>query len=275
MSYLPERLSVNEICVDGWSSVEFIERCANADVRYVSLWRDRVASAGSAAVRSALDSTGVEVSSLCRAGLFTAADDRAWRAAVDDSRAAIEEAAQLGTRTLVIVAGPVLNRDLITARRQVFEGLEAIVDDAAAAGVRLAVEPFHPMLIADRSVIVTLEESLRLAEDFDASAVGIALDAYHVFWDPDIAALIERAGDRIECYQISDWILPIEGGLSSRGLPGTGSIDLQGFESMVAATGYTGPIEVEVFSTSLWQMDPADALDAVLDSYHSLTTAQA
>lgn len=274
MSYSPERLSVNEICLQGWTSTEFIHRCAQAEVPYVSLWRDRVASAGTKAVRDALDTTGITVSSLCRAGLFTATNSAAWNAAVDDSRAAIEEAVELGTTTLVIVAGPVLSNDLPTGRRQVHDGLSAIEADAKAAGVRLALEPFHPMLVADRSVIVTLGESLDLVEQFDPSALGIALDAYHVFWDPDLPALISRAADRIACYQISDWIIPIEGGLSSRGLPATGVIDLGRFEQMVDAAGYDGPIEVEVFNTKLWQLDPADAFDAVLTSYRALTSLQ-
>ncbi len=204
--------------------------------------------------------------------MFTAPTTTLTRLAIDDNLRAIDDAAELGADSLVLVCGPVQERDLALGRAQVRRGLEAIVDTAKSAGVRLAVEPLHPMMVADRSVIVTLGEALDLVEDLPGATVGIALDAYHVFWDPGLATMIERASDRIFCYQISDWVLPIEGGLSSRGLPGEGHIDLQGLGRLLLNVGYVGPIEVEVLSDDLWSRAPADALDAVICAYKGLDT---
>ena len=270
MIHTAARFSLNEICVQGWSSTALIEECALHDVRWVALWRDRVDDAGFDNVSAALRASGIGVSSLCRGGMFTASTDADALAAIDHNRRAIDEAAALEAQALVLVCGPVKDRDLRRGREQVRAGIEAIVDHAAACGVRLAVEPLHPMMVADRSVIVTLAEALTLVEDFPADKVGITLDTYHVFWDPDLAALIERAADRILCYQVSDWVLPIHGGLSSRGLPGRGHINLRNIGQLVGDTGYTGPVEVEVLSDDLWALPPQQAFEAVVSSYGSL-----
>lgn len=270
MIHTAERLSVNEICISGWSSIRLIEHCAQHDVGWVALWRDRVEEAGLGNITAALRASNVGLSSLCRGGMFTASSETEARVAIDDNLRAIDEAAALGAVSLVLVCGPVRGRDLRSGRNQVRSGIEAIVEHAVACGVRLAVEPLHPMMVADRSVIVTLAEALELVADFPADQVGIALDTYHVFWDPDLAALIERAAERIACYQVSDWVVPIEGGLSSRGLPDEGHIDLRGIGGLVEAAGYTGPVEVEVLSDALWAMPPDRAFEAVVASYASL-----
>ena len=271
MIHTSERLSLNEICIQGWSSTELIERCAERDVRWVALWRDRIDQAGIENVQAALRATGVGVSSLCRGGMFTATSSAEARAAIDDNLRAIDEAAALGAAALVLVCGPVRDRQIGRGRRQVRAGIEAIVDHAASCGVRLAVEPLHPMMVADRSVIVTLGEALSLVDDFPAELVGIALDAYHVFWDPDLPALVDRGASRICCYQVSDWVLPIHGGLSSRGLPGEGHIDLRGLGELVEAAGYAGPVEVEVLGDRLWALPPEQAFEAVVSAYRSLS----
>ena len=271
MIHTAERLSFNEICVQGWSSTRVIEQCARQGIAGVALWRDRVRNAGFNNVVSALRSEGIAVSSLCRGGMFTASTDADALTAIDDNHRAIDEAATLGAQALVLVCGPVQDRDLRRSREQVRAGIEAIVDHAAACDVRLSVEPLHPMMVADRSVIVTLAEALALVEDFPAQQVGITLDAYHVFWDPDLAAHIGRAAERIFCYQISDWVIPIQGGLSSRGLPSDGHIDLRRFGELVESAGYAGRVEVEVLSDELWALPPDRAFEAVVSSYASLS----
>lgn len=271
MIHTAKRFSLNEICVQGWSSTRVIEQCARHDIGWVALWRDRVQEAGLDNVSAALRASDVGVSSLCRGGMFTASTDAEALAAIDDNLRAIDEAAALDAQSLVLVCGPVKDRDLQRGRDQVRAGLEAILEHATACGVRLAVEPLHPMMVADRSVVVTLAEALTLVEDLPADQVGITLDTYHVFWDPDLTALIERAANRIFCYQISDWVLPIEGGLSSRGLPNEGHIDLRSIGELVEAVSYTGPVEVEVLSDALWAMPPDRAFEAVVSSYASLS----
>ncbi len=270
MIHTLDRLSVNEICIRGWTSIDLIEKCAEKGIRWVALWRDRVESAGLERVRSSLDATGIAVSSLCRGGMFTATTSANEKAAIEDNFRAIDEAAKLGAASLVLVCGPVKDRDLQRSRKQVRAGIEAVAEHAASCGVRLAVEPLHPMMVADRSVIVTLAEALALAVGFPSENVGVALDAYHVFWDPDVEALIEQSAGRTFCYQISDWILPIHGGLTSRGLPGEGFIDLCKLGGLVDAAGYSGPVEVEVLSNRLWALPPQEAFDAVVSSYASL-----
>ena len=263
-----DRLSLNQVTTNRWSVAEAAEGCARAGIGAIGLWRDKVAAAGGAeAAARAVRAAGITVSSLCRGGFFTAPG------ALDDNRRAIEEAATLGTEVLVLVCGglPAGSRDLPGARAMVHDGIAAVLDDAVAAGVRLGIEPLHPMFCADRSVIATLGEANRLAERFPGGHVGVVVDAYHVWWDPCVEEEIARA--RILAFHIDDWVLPLpEGALLGRGLPGDGHADLARLHRAVSAAGYTGPIEVEVLSERVWRMPGDDVLaglvagvDAALD----------
>jgi sugar phosphate isomerase/epimerase len=255
-----ERLSLNQITTNHWSVAEAAEGCARAGIRAIGLWRDKVAEAGGAdAAARAVRDAGLRVSSLCRGGFFTAPD------ALDDNRRAIEEAATLGTDLLVLVCGglPEGSRDLPAARAMVHDGIAAVLDDAAAAGVRLGIEPLHPMFCADRSVITTLGEANRLAGDFPAERVGVVIDAYHVWWDPCVEEEIARA--RILAFHIDDWVLPLPAGaLTGRGLPGEGHADLPRLYRAVSAAGYTGPIEVEVLNERVWDTPGDEVLRALV-----------
>jgi sugar phosphate isomerase/epimerase len=268
--YPLERLSFNEICTKGWSSIETIEQCYDQSIRWVGLWRDRVEDAGLANVRAALDRTGAKVSSLCRGGMFTGETTAERDRATSDNLRAIDEAATLGADVLVLVCGPMIERNANESRRQVIEGLERVIPHAAACGVRLGIEPLHPMLIASRSVVVTMREALDILQDLPADVVGMVFDAYHLFWDTDVEHLSKGNASRIYSFQISDWVLPIEGELSSRGLPGDGNIDLQGIGQLMADIQYEGPIELEILSSTLWAMPPTDAFRLALNSYRAL-----
>jgi sugar phosphate isomerase/epimerase len=204
---------------------------------------------------------GLRVSSLCRGGFFPAGDDTGRAAAIDDNRRAIEEAATLGTDVLVLVCGglPDGSRDLPAARAMVADGIGAVLNDAAACGVRLGIEPLHPMFCADRSVITTLAEANDLAGRFPADRVGVVIDAYHVWWDPRVEEEIARA--RILGFHVDDWVLPLpEGALLGRGLPGDGHADLARLFRAVDAAGYAGPIEVEVLNDAVWATPGDDVL---------------
>lgn len=241
----PARLSLNLITVDHWSLPEAVERCATAGIRSVAPWRHKVAETGLGESARLIRGAGLAVSSLCRGGFFTAAG------ATDDNRRAVEEAAELGAPVLVLVCGPPVDRDLAAARATIAAGIERLLPFAADHGVRLGIEPLHPMMVGERSAIVTVGEALALARGFDDPSVGVVVDAYHVFWDPVLSDELAAASGLIAGCHVSDWLVPTPDLLAGRGLMGDGIIDLPHIRTLVEATGYDGPIEVEVINPAL------------------------
>ncbi|MFJ2195139.1 sugar phosphate isomerase/epimerase family protein [Streptomyces violaceusniger] len=269
------RLSLNQETIKQWSLPELAEGCVKAGVTGVGLWREPVQKYGVAAAAELVRNAGLTVTSLCRGGFFTAIEPEARAAALADNRKAIDEAATLGTDTLVLVSGglPPRSRDLFAARERIADALGELAPYAADHGVRLAIEPLHPMYAADRCVVSTLAQALDLAERFPADQVGVIVDTYHLWWDDTVAAQIARAGagGRIAAFQLADWITPLpEGVLLGRGQLGDGSVDFRWFREQVDATGYTGPIEVEIFNPDLWARDGAEVLAEVADRYRAL-----
>lgn len=236
----PARLSLNLITVDHWTLAEAVERCAAAGIEWVAPWRHQYDDAAAAA--QTIAAAGLRVSSLCRGGFFTAPG------ADEDNRRAVEEAAALGAPVLVLVCGPPVDRDLAVARATIAAGIERLLPYAAEHGVRLGIEPLHPMMVGERSAIVSLGEALTLARDLGA---GVIVDAYHVFWDPELEPLLAGAAGLIAGYHVSDWLVPTESLLAGRGLMGDGIIDLPRIGELVAAAGYDGPVEVEVINPAL------------------------
>lgn len=263
------RFSLNQYTAKAWTLKEAVDGCARAGVRAIGLWRDKVAELGLADSAKLVRDTGVAVSSLCRGGFFAARDPAVRRSRLDDNRRAVEEAAALGTDVLTLVCGGLGGCALADARRMVADGVAELAPFAAGHGVRLAIEPMHPMFCADRSVIVTLAQALDLAGRFPAEQVGVTVDAYHVWWDPALAAGVARAAGRIFSFQVCDWLDPPPDLLLGRGLPGEGVIDLRALRAMVEAAGYDGPIEVEVFNQALWETPGGEVLDRALASYHA------
>lgn len=262
------RLSLNQRTIKRWSVPEVVEGCVHAGVRTVGLWREEVAEVGLETAASLVRDAGLEVSSLCRGGFFPAAtvQERAERA--EDNRAAVDECVVLGTDVLILVCGGMVD-DLGRSRQQVVEGIGELAPYAGERGVRLAIEALHPMYCSDRSVIVSLAQALDVAEGFPAEQVGVVVDTFHQWWDPDVAAQIARAGagGRILSYQVCDWLDPLPDILLGRGLPGDGTIDFASFRDLLDAAGYTGPIEVEIFNAELWARDGDDVLRDVRDRY--------
>jgi sugar phosphate isomerase/epimerase len=241
----PARLSLNLITVDHWSLPEAVERCADAGIGTVAPWRHQLDGDSARVIREA----GLSVSSLCRGGFFTAPG------ADEDNRRAVEEAAELGAPVLVLVCGPPPDRDLAAARATIAAGIERLLPFAADHGVRLGIEPLHPMMIGERSAIVTLGEALALARGFDSPDVGVVVDAYHVFWDPQLEEDLAGAHGLIAGHHVCDWLVPTPDLLAGRGLMGDGIIDLPRLRALIEATGYDGPIEVEVINPALAQQD--------------------
>lgn len=262
-----QRLSLNQITTERWNVRQAAEGCARAGVPWIALWRHKIEEFGLENTRRLINDTGLQVSSICRGGMFPAATatERAQR--IEDNRRAVEEAAQLGAEVLVLVCGPAPDRDIDGARRMVEEGISEILPYAQQHGVKLGIEPLHPMYAAERSVIVTLEQANSLAEKFDAKSVGVVVDVFHVWWDPDVYRQIARAGRRILGFHVSDWIVPTPDLLMGRGMMGDGVIEIRRLREAVEQAGYTGPIEVEIFNQAIWDMPGEEVLELMKARY--------
>ena len=251
-------LSLNTATVrKQWNLAQMIDGCARHGIRGIAPWRDQVAALGLSQTVSLVKKHGLTVTGLCRGGFFTAKD---WR---DDNRRAIEEAHELGAQCLVLVVGglPPGSKDLIGARNQVRDGIAAILPEARKAGVPLAIEPLHPMQAAERACINTLEQALNLC-DILGEGLGVAVDVYHVWWDPKLQSQVERAGkERLLAYHICDWLSPTRDLVSDRGMMGDGVINLPLIRRWIEKAGYAGFQEVEIFSElDWWKRDPDEVL---------------
>ncbi len=280
------RLSLNTATTKALTLPEAVRVAADAGLGAVGLWRDRVAETGLAESARIVAEAGLRVSSLCRGGFLTASDPEGISAALDDNKAAIVEAATLGTSELVLVVGglgaasepggPALpggDKDLVAARARVAQRIEELAPFAAEHGVRLVLEPLHPIFAADRAVLSTIGQCLDLAEGFDPKVVGVVVDTYHVWWDPQLREQIERAGEsgRLAGYQVCDWLLPLaDDSLLSRGFMGDGYIDFPTITSWVAQTGYAGDVEVEIFNADIWAAPGKQTVATMAQRYTEL-----
>ncbi|MFJ8081289.1 sugar phosphate isomerase/epimerase family protein [Streptomyces sp. NPDC096205] len=245
---------------------ELVAACGELGITQVGLWREPVQEYGLDAAAKLVRDAGLTVTTLCRGGFLTAIEPGARAQALDDNRRAVDEAATLGTDTLVLVSGglPAGSKDLHGARERIADALGELAPYAQDRGVRLAIEPLHPMYAADRCVVSTLAQALDLAERFPAHQVGVTVDTYHIWWDDQAPAQIARAGasGRIHTFQLADWTTPLpEGVLTGRGQIGDGSIDMREWLGHVEAAGYTGAIEVELFNDGLWARDGREVLE--------------
>jgi sugar phosphate isomerase/epimerase len=273
------RLSLNTATTKAWTLEQAVEGALRAGLPAIGLWRDRVAEAGLDRAARLVREAGLRVSSLCRGGFLTAADEDGRRAALEDNRAAIVEAATLGTRELIMVVGglpaatgpnaparPRGDKDIVAARQRAADRIGELVPFAQEHDVRLVLEALHPIFAADRAVLSTLGQCLDLAEPFPSRTVGVVVDTYHVWWDPQLHEQIDRAGraERLASYQVCDWIQPIATDpLLSRGYMGDGFIDFPTITRWVAESGYTGDIEVEIFNQEVWD-SPGDEIVATI-----------
>ncbi|MGW7660105.1 sugar phosphate isomerase/epimerase family protein [Streptomyces sp. NPDC054756] len=259
------RFSINQMTVKQLPLPELVAACRDLGVPAVGLWREPVQEYGVEAAAKLVRDAGLTVTTLCRGGFLTATDPAGRVRALDDNRRAVEEAATLGTDVLVLVSGglPAGSRDLPGARERIADALAELGPYAEAHGVKLAVEPLHPMFAADRCVVSTLSQALDLAERFPARQVGVTVDTYHVWWDEAAPAQLARAGagGRIHAFQLADWTTPLPAGaLTGRGQLGDGAVDLRHWRELAEAAGYTGPIEVELFNDALWARDGREVL---------------
>ncbi|GAA4077000.1 sugar phosphate isomerase/epimerase [Streptomyces shaanxiensis] len=259
------RFSINQMTVKQLSMPELAEECGRLGIGNVGLWREPVQSYGLEATAKLVRDAGLTVTTLCRGGFFTAIDPDERAKALEDNRRAVDEAATLGTDVLVLVSGglPAGSRDLHGARERIADALGELGPYAEERGVKLAIEPLHPMYASDRCVVSTLAQALDLAERFPAQQVGVTVDTYHIWWDDTAPEQIARAGagGRIHTFQLADWTTPLpEGVLTGRGQIGDGAIDMREWKGYVEAAGYTGAIEVELFNDGLWARDGREVL---------------
>ncbi len=278
-------LSINTATVRKQSGVEvsldrIIDQCAERGIRAISPWRDQVAAVGLDKVAAQLKAHGIGLSGYCRGGFFPAPDAAGLKLALDDNRRAIDEAKTLDAPCLVLVVGALPGAlegkaaytDIARARSEVRDGIAASLEYAREVGMPLAIEPLHPMQAADRACINTLEHALDICDELDAGKsgmLGVALDIYHVWWDPKLEQQIARAGkERLLAYHVCDWLTPTRDLLSDRGMMGDGVVELKKIRGWVEAAGFAGFSEVEIFSSlDWWQRPGAETLDACIASH--------
>jgi sugar phosphate isomerase/epimerase len=249
---------------------DIIEACARKGIRAISPWRDQVHAAGLAKVSQLVRTHGLALSGYCRGGMFPAADAAGLQATRDDNRRAVDEAAELGAPCLVLVVGGLpgalqgraSHKDIALARAQVRDGIAELLEYAKQARMPLAIEPLHPMYAADRACVNTMEHALDLCDELDpgrSGALGVAVDVYHVWWDPKLQQQIARAGrERLLAFHVCDWLTPTTDLLNDRGMMGDGVIDIPRIRGWVEAQGFAGYSEVEIFSTGNWYRRPHD-----------------
>ena len=267
----PGPLSLNTVTVkERWGLAECIEGCARHGIPGISPWRDVLAAMGVGQAARHIRDAGLRVTGLCRGGMFPSADAAGRAAALEDNRRAIAEANAIGAACLVMVCGglPPGSKDLPGARRMVEDGLHAVLPEARAAGVTLALEPLHPMTCADRSVLSTLGQALDLCDALGEGA-AVAVDVYHVWWDPDLARQMTRARGRIAGFHTCDWLVPTTDTVLDRGLPGDGIIDIPAIRAMAEASGWSGGAEVEILSRKWWARDPEEVLPLLRERHHT------
>ncbi|MDP3357109.1 MAG: sugar phosphate isomerase/epimerase family protein [Polaromonas sp.] len=280
-------LSINTATIRKSCGVEqpltdIIEACVQRGIRAISPWRDQVAAAGLPAISKLVKAHGLELSGYCRGGMFPATDAAGLKAARDDNRRAVDEACELNATCLVLVvgalpgalAGQAVHKDIALSRSQVTDGIAELLEYSKANKMPLAIEPLHPMYAADRACINTMEQALDVCDALDPSqtgALGVAVDVYHVWWDPKLEAQIKRAGkERLLAFHVCDWMTPTTHLLEDRGMMGDGVIDIPRIRGWVEAEGFAGYSEVEIFSSgNWWQRESAEVLDTCIARHRS------
>lgn len=263
------KLCVHTITTKPWSLEQAVDHYAQAGIKGITVWRDALNGRDIAQARRNIAEAGLSVVSLCRGGFFpaTAAPDR--QKALDDNKKAIDEAAALGAPHIVLVCGAVPGMPLPEARAQIRNGIEQVLPYAQDAGVKLSIEPLHPMYADDRSAISTLKQANDLCEQVNSSHLGVTIDVYHLWWDDTLEAEIKRSGASgfIDAFHICDWKTPTSHLLFDRGLMGEGCIDIRQIRGWVEAAGFNGFNEVEIFSERYWSQDQTEFLSQITQAY--------
>jgi sugar phosphate isomerase/epimerase len=263
------QLCVHTITTKPWPIEKAAQEFSAAGIGGITVWRDALKERNISATGKMLRDLNLHIVSLCRGGFFPATDQKRRQLAIDDNMKAIDEAAALGAPLVVLVCGSDPGQPLTESRKQIHDGIGACLDHAKSAGVKLAIEPLHPMYAGDRSAINTLTQANDIAESLNSPWVGIAVDVYHLWWDPQLEEQIIRCGKKnnLFAFHICDWKTPTLDMLNDRGLMGEGCIDIKKIRGWVEATGFNGFNEAEIFSTIYWQQDQHEFLEKIKNGY--------
>ncbi len=263
------QLCIHTITTKPWSIEDAAKSFAAEAVKGITVWRDALENRNIKETGDLIRDQGLSIVSLCRGGFFPNADKAKREAAIDDNKKAIEEAAALGAPMIVLVCGADPNQSLKESRKQIQEGIQTIIPDAEAAGIKLAIEPLHPMYADTRSAINTLKQANDMVEAINSPIVGVAVDVYHLWWDPSLKKQIKRCGqnNHLFAFHICDWNTPTTDLLLDRGLMGDGCIPVNKIRSWVEETGFNGFYEVEIFSNKYWKEDQHSFLKKIIKAY--------
>ena len=263
------QLCIHTITLKPWSIEEVAKKFSAAGVNGITVWRDTLEGRNIKQTGKMLREHGLTIVSLCRGGFFPNKDAGKRQVAIDDNRRAIEEAAELETSILVLVCGADPSQPLEDSRKQIQDAIEALLPDAESAGVRLAIEPLHPMYADSRSAINTLSQANDMAEAVHSPWVGVAVDVYHLWWDPCLEKEIKRCGENgnLLAFHVCDWKIPTTDLLLDRGLMGEGCIPIKQIRGWVEDAGFNDFIEVEIFSNAWWKEDQSGFLNKIISAY--------
>jgi len=263
------RFAIHTITTKPWPVETAIEKFAASGVRGISVWKEALEGKNPALIGDLARKAGLSIVATVRGGFFPALSEAERRKKIEDNHFLIDLSAELGSPLLVLVPGAHPGQSLEESRLQIRRGVEAILPAAEKAGVRLAIEPLHPMYADARSAIVTMKQANDLCAEVDHPGLGVAVDVYHLFWDPDLEREIARCGKagKIFAFHVCDWKTPTTDFLNDRGLMGEGCIDIPKIRRWVEDAGFGGFIETEIFSTRYWGMDQDEFLRMVLAAY--------
>ena len=263
------RLCVHTITTKPWRLEEAVKQYAAAGVKGITVWQDAVADKNFLAAGEMIRDHGLEIISYCRGGFFPDNAESKRQQAIDNNRQMLDEAAALGAPLLVLVCGAEPRQSLEVSRNQIQEGIGKIISHAESCGVKLGIEPLHPMYADTRSAINTLQQANDLAASFSSDVVGVAIDVYHLWWDPALEQEIRRCGalNKIFAYHICDWNVPTTDLLLDRGLMGEGCIPVPQIRGWIEEAGFRGFNEVEIFSTRFWESNQEEFLQKVIRAY--------
>jgi sugar phosphate isomerase/epimerase len=267
------RLCIHTITTRPWSIETAVEKYSQAGVKGITVWRDALEYKDINNTKRIIQDAGLSVVSLCRGGFFPSIGINKRKASIDDNLKAIEQAAELGAPMIVLVCGADPNQSLEDSRKQIQEGIETVLPAAKSVGIKLAIEPLHPMYADTRSAVNTMEQANDMAEAINSPLVGVAVDVYHLWWDPHLEKEIKRCGknNQLFAFHICDWNVPTNDFLWDRGLMGEGCIPIKKIRGWVEETGFNGFNEVEIFSNKFWSEDQSEFLEKIITAYKEMS----
>jgi sugar phosphate isomerase/epimerase len=267
------KLSIHTITTKPWGIEDCVKNYSDAGIHGITIWRNVLENKNLKEVKTLLDDHGMKVVSLCRGGFFPSIDAEKRQAAILDNLFAIDQAAAIGAPLIVLVCGADGRQPLQKSREQIAEGIGLILPAAQKAGIKLAIEPLHPMYAGDRSALNTIKQANDLVAQINSEWVGVAVDVYHVWWDDTLQSEIKRCAsqNKLFAFHVCDWNVPTVDFLNDRGLMGDGCIDIPEIRSWIEGEGFKGFNEVEIFSNKFWAMDQNEYLERIKKAYLTKT----